>query len=497
MDAAFSYRMNRTIRRAGTVTLLLVMALLVRVTWVQMVQGEALADSEDNRRNTIEQYADPFGDIVVGGKPVTGSQRTDGGDLRYQRTYTDGPLYAPVTGFSSQVRGSTQLEGIYQDVLNGTDTRLKNPADVLTGTKAKPGNVLTTIDPDVQRAGYEALGDKKGAAVAIDPSDGEILGAVSTPSYDPSSFSGSGKAETEAWNRLNAESDGDRGDDQPTLNRALRQPVPPGSTFKLVVAAAALEDGLYPSVDAPTRSPDPYTLKGTSTVLKNENEAAPCENATLRDALRYSCNNVFAKLATDLGKDKVREQAEKFGFNDAEQDVPVRAAESRYPEKMDEAQTGLSGVGQYDVTATPLQMAMVTQAIAHGGKLVDPHMVSQVQDASGGTLRSYEDADSHRVMSESNAEQLRSAMETVVEEGTGSNARIEGVTVGGKTGTAQHGVDNSGTPYAWFNSYAESPSGKKVAVAVVVEDSDAARAEVSGNGLAAPVAKGMMEAALR
>lgn len=489
--------MNRTIRRAGTVTLLLVMALLVRLTWMQMADGEALADSEKNRRNTIEQYANPFGDIIVGGKPVTGSERTDGGDLRYQRTYTEGPLYAPVTGFSSQVRGSTQLEGIYQDVLDGTSDRLKNPMDMLTGEKAKPGNVLTTIDPGVQRAGYEALGGKKGAAVAIDPSSGEILGVVSTPSYDPSSFSGSGKGDTEAWNRLNAQSDGDKGDDQPTLNRALRQPVPPGSTFKLVVAAAALEDGLYGSVDERTDSPDPYTLKGTSQTLENENKAAPCEDATLREALRYSCNNVFAKLATDLGKDKVRAQAEKFGFNDDEQDVPVRATKSGYPEKMDEAQTGLSGIGQYDVTATPLQMAMVTQAIAHGGELVDPHMVSQVQDSGGGTLRSFQDADSHRVMSESNAEQLRSAMETVVEDGTGSNARIPGATVGGKTGTAQHGVDNSGTPYAWFTSYGKSSSGKQVAVAVVVEDSDAARAEVSGNGLAAPIAKSMMEAALK
>ncbi|RCG26670.1 penicillin-binding protein 2 [Streptomyces diacarni] len=490
--------MNRTIRRAATVTLLLVMALLLRVTWVQMVNGEALADDDQNRRNTIEEYAQPFGDIIVGGKPVTGSQRAEGGgDLHYKRTYTDGPAYAPVTGFSSQVRGATQLEGIYQDVLNGTDDRLKGPLDMLTGEQAKPGNVLTTIDPEVQRAGFEALGDKKGAAVAVDPDSGKLLGVVSTPSYDPSSFSGSGEDDDAAWQKLTARSGNDKHDDKPTLNRALRQAVPPGSTFKLVVAAAALEDGLYSSVDQPTDSPDPYTLKGTSTVLHNENRAAPCEDATLRTALRYSCNNVFAKLATDLGEKKVRAQAEKFGFNDEKQDVPVRAATSHYPGKMDDAQTGLTGIGQFEVTATPLQMAMVSQAIAHGGELVDPHMVSQVQDASGHTLQSYEDPGSHRVMSQDSAAQLRSAMQTVVDKGTGSNAQIDGATVGGKTGTAQHGVDNSGTPYAWFTSYATTDSGKKVAVAVVVEDSDAARAEVSGNGLAAPIAKKMMKAALR
>ncbi|MEU2081956.1 penicillin-binding protein 2 [Streptomyces albus] len=489
--------MNRTIRRAGLVTLFLVLALLVRVTWVQMVQGDALADDEQNRRNMIQEYAQPFGDIIVGGRPVTGSQRSaHGGDMRYERTYTDGALYAPVTGFSSQVRGATQLEGIYQDVLNGTDDRLKSPLDLLTGDSAKPGDVLTTIDPKVQRAGFEALGGKKGAAVAVDPKSGELLGVVSTPSFDPSTISGSGKDDDAAWRKLTARDGNDKNDDKPTLNRALRQAVPPGSTFKLVVAAAALEDGLYSSVDEPTRSPDPYTLKGTSTPLENENKAAPCENASLRTALRYSCNNVFAKLATDLGAGKVRKQAEKFGFDDEKQDVPVRAATSNFPKKMDAAQTGLSGIGQFEVTATPLQMAMVSQAIANGGELVDPHMVSRVQDSSGHTLESFEDPDSHRVMSQDTASQLRSAMRTVVEKGTGSNAQIDGMTVGGKTGTAQHGVDNSGTPYAWFTSYAQNADGKQVAVAVVVEDSDAARAEVSGNGLAAPIAKKMMRAAL-
>lgn len=282
------------------------------------------------------------------------------------------------------------------------------------------------------------------------------------------------------------------------VNRALRQPLPPGSTFKLVVAAAALEDGLYGSVDTRTQSQDPYTLPGTSTVLPNENTSAPCENATIRTALRYSCNNVFAKMAADLGKDKVGAMAAKMGFNDAEQDVPVRAAESVYPSDMDDAQTALTGIGQFEVTATPLQMAMVSSALANDGVLQSPHMVSEVVDAGGDTLTSYEDEPSRRIVSSSTADQLRSAMVTVVDEGTATNARIDGAEVGGKTGTAQHGVDNSQTPYAWFTSYAKDAStGKEVAVAVVVEDSGAARSEVSGNGLAAPIAKKMMEAAVR
>ncbi|MET8688833.1 penicillin-binding protein 2 [Streptomyces sp. NPDC004732] len=481
--------MNKTIRHASVFALVLVLALLLRATWVQFHDSKALADDKLNRRNAIAQYANPLGDIIVGGEAITGSERTKGGDLAYKRTYKNGDLYSPITGYSSQVYGATQLEGIYKDLLDGTDNRLKNPLDALTNKRADPGDVITTIDPAVQKAGYKALGDTKGAAVALDPKTGKILGMVSTPSYDPSKISGS--TDSEAWQKLTTDKE------KPMVNRAMRQPLPPGSTFKLVVAAAALEDGLYGSVDARTSSPNPYTLPGTRTVLKNENQSAPCENADIRTALQYSCNNVFAKMAVDLGQDKVKAMADKMGFNTDKLDVPVRAGKSVYPSDMDKAQTALSGIGQFDVTATPLQMSMVSAAIANGGVLTKPHMVSQVSDSGGDVLEKYDDGDSQRVMDESAAEGLQSAMQTVVEKGTGTNAKISGATVGGKTGTAQHGENNSKTPYAWFTSYAKGSDGKQVAVAVMIESSSAARDEVSGNGLAAPIAKAMMAAALK
>ncbi|MFD8306580.1 peptidoglycan D,D-transpeptidase FtsI family protein [Streptomyces sp. NPDC059690] len=481
--------MNKTIRRTSVFVLLLVFALLVRATWVQYYDGRALADDRYNRRNVIETYAEPLGNIIVAGHSVTGSARTKSGDLAYKRTYKDGELYAAVTGYASQAYAPTQLEGIYQDLLNGTDNRLKTVMDTVTDKRAQPGDVITTIDPDVQKAAYDALGAKKGAAVAIDPKTGKILAVVSTPSYDPTSLTDANTAGT-AWKKLNADPD------KPLTNRALRQPLPPGSTFKLVVAAAALEDGLYSSVDQKTDSPDPYSLPGTTRELSNENPNAPCENASIRTALEYSCNNVFAKMAVKLGQDKVRAMAEKFGFDDDSQDVPVRAYTSVYPSDMNESSTALTGIGQYDVTATPLQMAMVSAAIANGGKLVSPHMVSQITDGGGDVLKNYDDdAGTEEIVSSSTAEQLQSAMQTVVEKGTGTNAQISGVTVGGKTGTAQHGENNSQTPYAWFTSYGKA-GGKEVAVAVVVEQSNAARSEVSGNGLAAPVARAMMKAAL-
>ncbi|MFF5478562.1 peptidoglycan D,D-transpeptidase FtsI family protein [Streptomyces sp. NPDC012935] len=480
--------MNKTIRRASVFTLLLVFALLVRATWVQFYEGQALADDKNNRRNTMALYSQPLGNIIVGGEAVTGSAPTKSGDLAYKRTYTDGSLYSAVTGYSSQAFGATQLEGIYQDLLDGSDTRVKSVMDTITDKRADPGNVVTTIDPDVQKAAYEALGDNKGAAVAIDPRTGKILAVVSTPSYDPSRIT---TGDSKAWTQLTKDAE------KPMTNRALRQPLPPGSTFKLVVAAAALEDGLYSSVDEKTDSPDPYDLPDSSRDLGNENPNAPCEDASIRVALQYSCNNVFGKMAVDLGQDKVRETAEKFGFNDEEQDVPVRAYPSVYPSDMDKPQTALSGIGQFDVTATPLQIAMVSAAIANGGKLVSPHMVSQITDGGGDVLENYDDrAETKEIVSSDTAEQLQSAMQTVVEKGTGTNAQIPGATVGGKTGTAQHGERNSKTPYAWFTSYGKA-DGKEVAVAVIIEQSNAARSEVSGNGLAAPVAKKVMEAALK
>ncbi|QKV94981.1 penicillin-binding protein 2 [Streptomyces sp. NA02950] len=481
--------MNKPLRKASVFSLLLVLSLLAWLTYVQVARGSSLRDNPHNTRNAIARYANPLGDIVVDGKPVTGSEATRG-NLRYKRTYTDGERYAPVTGYASQAYGSNQLEALERPVLDGSDSRLKNPLQAVTRERSKPGDVITTIDPAAQRAAFEELGDKTGAAVAIDPKTGRILALASTPSYDPGTFAGSSTDDQKAWQALQKDKK------QPMLNRALRQTYPPGSAFKLVVAAAALEDGLYDSVDERTKSPDPYLLPGTVTEMRNENRSAPCEDATIRTALQYSCNTVFAKMAVDLGEKKVAEQAEKLGFDDSELDIPVRAAKSVYPEGMNDSQTGLSGIGQFDVTATPLQMAMVTSAIAGDGKLMTPYLVDRTTDGSASVLDRTEGTTYGRAMSEDTAAELRSAMRTVVDRGTGTNARIPGTEVGGKTGTAQHGENNSGKPYAWFVSYADDGEGHQVAVAVVVEDSDAARSDVSGGGLAGPIAKAVMRAAL-
>ncbi|MFD5003149.1 peptidoglycan D,D-transpeptidase FtsI family protein [Streptomyces mutabilis] len=486
--------MNKPLRRIAIFCGLLVLTLLIRDNWLQYVQADELKEDEHNRRVAIERYASPRGDIIVDGKAITGHATTEG-DFRYKRTYKDGAMWAPVTGYVSQAYGATQIEAIDDGILTGNDDRLffRNTLDMITGKKREGGNVVTTLNSAAQKAAYDGLKKQggKGAVVAIEPSTGKILSMASYPSYDPTAIAGSDEAAGEAWNKLQKKNN----PDDPMLNRALREVYPPGSTFKVLTAAAALEHGLYDSADEKTDSPLPWTMPGTTTELPNEGDL-PCENASLREALRVSCNTVFGKVGSDLGNDEMLETAKKFGFTE-EQFVPVRSSASVFSDDMNQSQTALSAIGQYNTAATPLQMAMVTSAIANNGTLMKPYMVDELQAPNLDTIEKTDPEEMSKPLSADNAQILQDMMETVVEKGTGSNAQIDGVTVGGKTGTAQHGVDNKENPYAWFISYAKGEDGSSpVAVAVVVEDENAVRDDISGGGLAAPIAKNVMEAVL-
>ncbi|MFH8787330.1 peptidoglycan D,D-transpeptidase FtsI family protein [Streptomyces roseoverticillatus] len=480
--------MNKPVRRIAIFCGLLVLALLLRDNWLQFVQADELKTHKNNRRVDIARYSQPRGNIIVDGQAITGSVETGGVDFKYKRTYTDGPMWATVTGRSSQVYGATQLEKLYDRVLIGDDDRLffNRTVDMITGKGKKGGDVITTLNSKAQKAAFEGLGDKKGAVAAIDPRTGKILALASTPSYDPSKIAGANDGKE--WTSL------DQDKNQPMLNRALRQTYPPGSTFKVVTAAAALENGLYKDVDSKTDSPVPWTLPDTVTELKNEG-SIQCKDASLREALRVSCNSVFGKVSADLGNKKMMDEAQKFGFNNDKLDTPVRAAQSVYP-KDNRPQNAMDGIGQASNRATPLQMAMVAAAVANDGKLMEPYMVDKVRAPNLNVIETHQPKEMSQPMSRDNARKLQSMMETVVNEGTGKNGQIKGVTVGGKTGTAQHGVDNSGNPYAWFISYAKGADGSPVAVAVVIESSDTLRDDIAGGALAAPVAKKVMEAVL-
>lgn len=490
--------MNKPLRRIAIFCGLLVLALLVRTNWLQFVQADELKTDPKNRRVDIARYAQPRGNIIVDGKAVTGSTVVNGTDFKYKRTYKNGKLWSPVTGYASQRIGANQLEKLYDSFLTGDDDRLffNRTIDMITGKSQKGGNVVTTLNAKAQKAAYDGLGDKKGAVAAINPKTGAILALANKPSYDPSTFAGISGEDGEKFKKL------DDDEDQPMLNRALRQTYPPGSTFKVVTAAAGLESGDY-ELDSKTDSEDPYRLPNSSTDLGNEGNNPACKNASIRVALQWSCNTVFAKMSDQLGNDKMIEEAEKFGFEkdvkggtlDPDLDTPVRPAKSIYP-KDNRPQNAMAGIGQASNRATPLQMAMVASAVANDGKLMKPYMVDQLVAPNLNVVEQTKPKELSRPVSSENAQKLQSAMETVVEKGTGKSGQIPGVTVGGKTGTAQHGENNKDNPYAWFISYAKTSDGSPVAVAVVVESSDTLRSDIAGGKLAAPIAKGVMEAVL-
>lgn len=490
--------MNKLLRRTAVLCGVLVLALLARATWLQFVQADALADDPRNRRVQIAAFAQPRGDIIVGGTPITASREIPGSDLAYQRVYQDGPMYAPVTGYLSQAQGATFLEGVHGDLLSGEDVRLtKNPLDALTGRKPRGGDVVTTIDPAAQKAAYRGLTDlgagAKGAVVALDPRTGEILAMASAPSYDPSDFAGASVQERKAFRKLADDKDG------PLSNRAIRETYPPGSTFKILTAAAALEHGTVTDIDRELGIRAPYRLPQSSTEIGNVVPDAQCDGVSLKTALQWSCNNVFLDSAWKTGTDKMRETAEKFGFN-AEQFTPVRTATSSYPKDLDAPQTALTGMGQGSLTSTPLQMAMVTAGVANDGKVMKPYLVDELRGPRLETIEKSTPEMLNQAVSETTARQVQEMMEFTVTDGTADKARIPGVTVGGKPGTAQRGADvRDERPYAWFVAYAKQADGSSpVAVAVFVdpEDMDISRSEIAGGRLGAPIAKSVIQVVL-
>ncbi|MFD4373642.1 peptidoglycan D,D-transpeptidase FtsI family protein [Streptomyces sp. NPDC058486] len=485
--------MNKPLRRVAIFCGLLVLALLLRDNWLQFVRADELNAHPKNRRIQIERYSNERGNIIVDGQPITGS--VDSGDkfYKFKRTYVDGPMWSPVTGFASQAYDANQIEKIEDGILTGNDDRLffDRTLAMFTGEQKKGGDVVTTLNGAAQKAAFKGLGDNTGAVVAIEPSTGKILALASTPSYDPSAFAGYSGKDEKAWVALRDNKS------KPMQNRAIREIYPPGSVFKVVTAAAALESGKIKDIDAATDTPEGWKIPLSTRPMKNH--SGGCANASLNEALRISCNSVFAKLGDDVGRDKMVETAEKFGFN-AEQFTPVRSAASVYDKQADRGGNALSSIGQFNTATTPLQMAMVTAAIANDGKLMKPYMIDQLRAPNLDVIKQNEPEEMSQPVSPENAQKLQQMMENVVSNGTGGNAdlNMDGVKVGGKTGTAQHGEKNAKRPYAWFISYAKTDNGSPVAVAVIVEDAAGiGREDISGGGLAAPIAKAVMKAVLK
>jgi len=482
--------MNTPIRRVGFVVLIMFLALMAQTTWVQYVQaGDLNADSR-NARTIYREYGRDRGPIVVDGQPVAYSK--EGKDpFAYQRVYDQGELYSHVTGYFSVVFQATGIENAENDVLNGSDDSLlwSRIRTLITGGEQRGGTVELTIDPRAQQAAFDGLGGQRGAAVALDPRTGAVLAMVSTPSFTPNALASHdttevAKAHEELLNR----------EDQPLINRAIAgDQYPPGSTFKLIDLAMVLESGDYDAdtvVDAPTT----LELPNSERTIQNPG-GATCgsnEEATLEHALTVSCNTPFAQLAMDFGADELREQAEAFGFGQ-DLSIPLRVSPSRFGSPDDDAQVAMSAIGQFDVRATPLQMAMVSAAIANEGVLMTPYLVDTYRGSDLRVTFEAKPEEFSQPISSSTAETMREMMTKVVKEGTGRPGQIPGVEVAGKTGTAQTGTEQA--QHAWFTAFAPADD-PQVAVAVVVENGGSLGSEATGAKVAAPIAKQIMEAVI-
>lgn len=473
--------MNRQIRAVSLLAGLMFLALMVNLTGSAMFRQARLNNDPHNVRVRDAEFSQNRGNILVGSRPIA-TTTSSNGKFAYQRVYPSGPKYAPITGYYSYYYGRSMLEQTQNAQLTGTSDAqwLSRITGTLSGHKPEGGSITTTINAKAQDAAWDGLKGKKGAVVALDYTTGAVLAMASSPSYDPNELASHHLNDTtRAWKNLVADPS------SPLTNRATREIYPPGSTFKLVTAAAALQNGYHPN--SMVDSPENWILPGTRTPLTNETNCGG-SRITLAHALDISCNTAFGKIGVSLGQDKIRDQAERFGFGKVVSS-DVSSVASRFPQDLTDAQLAQSSIGQYDVAASPLQMAMVTAGIANGGKLMTPYLTAQVRASNLQVVSEHHPKQMSQPMTKESAEQLKAMMASVVNNGTGKRARINGTTVGGKTGTAQ--TVKGKAPYAWFVGWSDNPH---VAVAVFIQSSDTAINEVSGGRLAAPIARDVIEA---
>ncbi|MCW2566562.1 MAG: pbpA [Mycobacterium sp.] len=476
--------MNAPLRRVAMAVFVLFTLLFINLNYVQVVKGGEYRRDPHNKRVQLQAYERERGSIVVDGKAIALSKPTTG-RLKYQRYYPAGKLYAPVTGYKSLVYASSGIEEAEEPVLSGDDDRLfvRRVSDIVTGRRPVGGSVLLTLREKIQASAYNALGNHTGAVVALDPKSGQILALVSKQSYDPEPLASHDLAvERKAWGQYQADPD------KPMLNRALRDTYPPGSTFKVIMSAAALSGGFSPDTKIP--SPRSYTAPGTTTPIRNfAGESCTGDTSSLADALRVSCNTAFAQLGVRLGADKVRSQAHAFGFDQQAPSVPLDTLPSQVGDLADLPSLAQSSIGQRNVRMTPLQGAMIAAGVANNGRVMKPYLVKEITAPDLSPLDTTRPEEFSQATSPEVAAQLQQMMVGVVERGTGTAAKLSGVTVGGKTGTAENGGGQRDT--LWFIGFAIVDNNPVAAVAVVLDragGSSAAATRIAGSVLRSAVA---------
>jgi peptidoglycan glycosyltransferase len=472
---------NRPTRRLATAVLIAFGLLGLMASWVQVVAADTYRLDSRNARFNLAQSGKERGLIVSADGVVLARSDPDPATTgAYLRTYPEGAPFTHVVGYSSLLFGQQGLELAYSDELRSRrDLTISDLISVILGRDLRPLNLQLTIDAELQRLAYQALGGQRGAVVALNPTTGAVLAMVSTPSYDPGLLLGTDAAAQ--WQTLLDDPN------RPLADRATREIYPPGSTFKTVVATAALESG-FATPDTTFPDPAEFPLPGSTATVSNAGGGA-CNNGvstTLLRAFVRSCNTTFARIAIEVGAESIGEVANNVGFN-GEISFPWTVAQSAFPTaelSLDPAALGQSGIGERDVRATPLQMALIAAAVANQGSIQDPYLVGRIFDADGTEVEVIVPGPAPQAFSVETAAVMSQMMERVVTEGTGRLAAVPGIRVAGKTGTA---TGEEGRPHAWFIGFGpvEQPS---IAVAVFVESGGDLGENASGGSVAAPIA---------
>ena len=488
--------MNRAIRRVGIAVSVLILILVGQLTYLQVVDADNLKNNPLNVRKVLDDFNRPRGQILTSdGAIVATSTKTTGGDFKYQRSYPLGDLFAQVSGYQSFVVGNTGVEASYNNVLTGRDAglQLDNIGGLFTG-KNDTGNVVLSLSQKAQQTAHDALQGQRGSIVAIDVRTGEIVAMYSNPTFDPNTMAGHDtQAVQAAFNALSQDPT------NPALPRAYRELYPPGSSFKIITSAVALDStlGISPFNPVyPVVTEIPLPNSGGQTLSNFDGELC---GGNLTESLVHSCNTTFGQIGLDLGNPLVPGINKcGVGVGPPPLDLSPGAVGSVGPKagtyQSDQPGFAKAAIGQQDVAVTPLEMALAAAGIANGGVIMEAHVVHEIQDSDGATLKTIDNKAWTTCVTPQNARALTDMMVQVVQRGTGTGAQIPGITVAGKTGTAQSAPGTA--PHAWFVAFAPAEQ-PRYAVAVIVEHGGTNGGDnATGGAIAAPIAKQMLEVLL-
>jgi peptidoglycan glycosyltransferase len=499
--------MNAPLRRVGVVVLVLFSLLFLNLNWVQAYKADAYRNNPHNGRVQLTEYQRQRGSIAVsGGQVVVARSVQTQDELKYQRQYPFGAEYAPILGYKPVNLGATGIEQAENNFLSGNADALfaNRVKEMFTGNKTTGGNVLLTLSKNAQDTAFNDVlhnrsGAKSGAAVAIDPRTGAVQAMVSVPTYDPNPLaSHDTDAALSAYNQL----DGDK-TNKPMLNRAIQNTYPPGSTMKVLTAAAALASGQYTPDTVIPAGPSYAPIAGGGFTIHNaESSICPDPTITLINALTQSCNTGFAQLGVKLGANAIKSMAQRFGFEDGGLTLagngpntltvaPSHTGDMTGSSGQDDPNAvAQSSIGQLNVRETPLQDAMIAATIANNGVQMRPYLVDKLQAPDLTTSSSASPKSLRQPISAQVAGDLQKMMQSVVQNGTGTRAQISGFTVGGKTGTAQNSADDG--DHGWFIGFVMKDGQPISAVSVFLE-----HAGTGGSAEASRIAADIMKSVLR